>query len=215
VTSLDALRAVAAGVLALAALGAIGWVFWQQDLRYSRPTPRPANWHRIAAGALVALPAPIEALRAAHPGRPILLHFFNPDCPCSRFNVDHVRALETRFGREVVFVAVLAEGDPTAMRRAYRSLPLDLPSYVDADHRLADAVGVYSTPQAAVLDKDGRLYYQGNYNATRYCRDRQTEFARLALESVIGGLPPPRPTPAADTAYGCPLPQRQIARTGL
>ena len=119
---------MAAGVFALTVLGAIGWVFWQQDLQYARPTPRPANWHRPANGAAIALPASIAAIRAAHPGQPLLLHFFNPDCPCSRFNVDHVRDLQARFGRQVTFVAVLAEGEATAMRRAYRALPLDLPS---------------------------------------------------------------------------------------
>ena len=145
----------------------------------------------------------------------MLLHFFNPDCPCSRFNVEHISALEQRFGREVLFVAVLAEGDPAAMRRAYRALPLTLPSYVDADHTLADALGVYSTPQAAVLDGTGRLFYQGNYNVTRYCRDRRTEFARLALESVLAGGPPPLVSTAANTAYGCPLPSRAPTRAGL
>lgn len=202
-------------MFAAAVLGAIAWAFWQQDLQYTRPTPRPAAWRRTAIGAPIALPASIAALRAAHPGQPLLLHFFNPDCPCSRFNVDHVRDLQARFGHEVLFVAVLAEGDPAAMRRAYRSLPLDLPSFVDAEHRLADALGVYSTPQAAVLDREARLYFEGNYNVTRYCRDRQTEFARLALEAVTAGLPPPRPAPAAETAYGCPLPPGGGARASL
>jgi hypothetical protein len=215
VTPNAATRAVAAGVFALTVLVAIGWVSWRQDLRYSLPTPRPANWHRPVTGAAVTLPASLAALRAVHPGQPLFLHFFNPDCPCSRFNVDHVRDLEARFGRQVVFVAVLAEGDATAMRRAYRSLPLDLPSYVDADHQLADALGVYSTPQAAIVDSHDRLVYQGNYNVTRYCRDRQTEFARLALESIVAGLPPPQVPPAATTAYGCPLPPRPISRAAL
>ena len=84
-------------------------------------------------------------------------------------------------------VAVLAEGEPATMRAAYRALQLDVPHYVDADRRLADALGVYATPQAAVLDGAGRLYFVGNYNRTRYCRDRDTEFARLALEAVVAG----------------------------
>ena len=135
----------------------------------------------------VALPPAVERLRAARPGRPLLLHFFNPSCPCSRFNVDHVRALSSRFQADVTVVAVLAEGEPATMRAAYRALQLDVPHYVDADRRLADALGVYATPQAAILDGAGRLYFVGNYNRTRYCRDRDTEFARLALEAVVAG----------------------------
>jgi hypothetical protein len=205
-------RSVAAAVLASSVSGAIAWVFWWQDLQYARPTPRPAGWHRLAVGAVVQLPPAIERLRASHPGRPVLLHFFNPSCPCSRFNVDHVRALSSRFAAEVTIVAVLAEGEPAAMPAAYRALQLDVPHYVDADRRLADALGVYSTPQAAVLDRDGRLYFLGNYNRSRYCRERDTEFARIALEAAVAGLRAPAMSPAAAVAYGCPLPVRASSR---
>lgn len=201
-------RSVAAGTLAGAVTGAIVLVFWHQNMRSARPTPRPAGWHRPATGALIALPPAVERLRAARPGRPLLLHFFNPSCPCSRFNVDHVRALVSRFQADVAVVAVLAEGEPATMRAAYRALQLDVPHYVDADRRLADALGVYATPQAAVLDGAGRLHFVGNYNRTRYCRDRDTEFARLALESVVAGGRPPAESMASAVAFGCPLPTR-------
>ena len=79
---------------------------------------------------------------------------------------------------------------------------------------LAHAVGIYSTPQAAVLDADGGLFYQGNYNLTRYCRDRETEFARLALERLRLGAPAPQFVSAATVAYGCPLPSRMKASKG-
>ena len=204
-------RSVAAGAFAAAVSCAIGWVFWQQDLRYASPTPPPAGWHRPSVGAAVRLPAALERLRASRPGQPLLLHFFNPSCPCSRFNVDHVRALTSRFGAEVTVVAVLAEGEPAVMQAAYRALQLDVPHYIDADRRLAEALGVYATPQAAILDGAGRLYFVGNYNRTRYCREPATEFARLALEAVVAGARPPAITPAAAIAYGCPLPARRSA----
>jgi hypothetical protein len=54
----------------------------------------------------------------------MLLHFFNRACPCSRFNVDHVRELHARYRGQVLFVAVLREGDPDGMAKAFRSLKL-------------------------------------------------------------------------------------------
>jgi hypothetical protein len=194
--------------LASLVCGVIGWLFWQQDLQYGRATPRPAGWHQPTVGTTVALPPAIERLRASHPGRPLLLHFFNPSCPCSRFNVDHVRALASRFAADVTMVAVLAEGEPQTMRAAYQALRLDAPAYVDADRRLAEALGVYATPQAAILDGDGRLYFVGNYNRARYCRERDTEFARIALEAVVARARPPVLGAAASLAYGCPLPAK-------
>ena len=208
-------RSVAAGTVAGALFAGIGWVFWQEDLRYSRPTPRPGGWRPPALAARIVLPPAIERLHVRRAGQPILLHFFNPSCPCSRFNVEHVRELSARFRDDVLVVAVLAEGDAATMRAAYSRLALDVPYYVDADRRLADALGVYSTPQAAVLDRDGRLAYVGNYNRTRYCRERDTEFARIALEAVVAGRPRPVLAAAATTAYGCPLPVRATKGAGL
>ena len=208
-------RSVAAGALGIVLAGSIAWVFWQQDLRYARPTPAPAGWRPAVVGTAVTLPPTLERLRTARPGRPVLLHFFNPSCPCSRFNVDHVRALTARFGAELTVVAVLAEGEPGDMQAAYRALRLNVPYYVDADRRLAGSLGVYATPQAAILDGGGRIYFVGNYNRTRYCRDRETEFARLALEAVVAGARPPVVTPAASIPYGCPLPARRGAVGGL
>jgi hypothetical protein len=200
------LRSTLAGLTALALLAAIGGIFWLQDWRYSLPTPRPEGWHAVPVGTQVALPREIESIRRTRPGQPVLLHFFNPDCPCSRFNLDHVRQLIANFSRDAIFVAVLRGGPAARVKAQYETLGLGIPAVLDEG--LSEALGVYSTPQAVVVDRDGRLYYAGNYNLTRYCRARETEFARLALEGLRAGTPPPAFAPAATVAYGCPLPPR-------
>jgi len=149
------------------------------------------------------MPAAIDALRAGD-RRPVLLHFVDPSCPCSRFNVDHVRDLIRTHGHAVRFIAVLTQGDARAMVAGYDGLGLEIPYYVD-DGRLAASVGAYSTPQAALLDGAGRLAYRGNYNTSRYCRDRQTEFARLAIEDLLGGTAARAFPATALQSWGCPL----------
>lgn len=183
--------------------GAIASLFWWQDLQYSRPTPVPGDWVQVSPGASVRLPEALASLTRGT-GRPVLLHFFNPACPCSRFNVEHVRDLARAYQDRVTIVAVLVQDAPHVLEQAYRTLDLDIPFYVD-DGRAAASVGAYSTPQAAILDRAGRLFYRGNYNVSRYCRDRETQFARLALEAALAGRPPGPMPAAATTAYGCPL----------
>lgn len=198
-------------MLAAALLAGIAGMFWWQDVRFLQPTPVPEGWHDIAPGTRIELPARLEQLRKGAGARPVLLHFFNPDCPCSRFNVDHVRALAHAYGDRVTFIAVLVQADPETLEAAYRRLGLEVPYYVDHGEAAA-AVGAYSTPQAAILDGEGRLAYRGNYNASRYCRNRETEFARLALDDVLAGRPPASVPSVATTAYGCEL--RRPRRTG-
>ncbi|MDP1797383.1 MAG: hypothetical protein Q8K78_07875, partial [Planctomycetaceae bacterium] len=63
------------------------------------------------------------------------------------------------------------------------------------------------TPQAVILDQDLHLIYRGNYNISRYCTSRQTEFVRIALEKLLSNTSPKFVPPvAATTADGCPLP---------
>ena len=167
--------------------------FWHQDWRYSLPTPRPPDLVQPEPGGRL----PLDDFTG---GRPVLLHFVNPDCPCSRFNLGHVRELVRRYRDRVRFVAVLEGGRPG------EPLALDAEVMADPGGRLARACGVYATPQAVVLDAAGRLYFRGNYNVSRYCVDPRTEFARLAVEALLAGEPPPAFPPGATTAYGCPIP---------
>ncbi len=116
------------------------------------------------------------------PPAALLLHFFNPGCPCSRFNLDHIRELTRTYGERVNIVAVLEEDSTDTLIDGFRRTGLPIQAVVDSNRTLATAVGVYSTPQAVILDTRGTLIYRGNYNSSRYCVDRRTEYARIALD---------------------------------
>jgi hypothetical protein len=194
--------------LACAAIGlcssVIVAVFWVQDLRYSLPTPRPSGLREPDPRVRVALPAALSSLAQA--GNPFFLHFYRPGCPCSRFNLEHVRSLERQHGTDAQFVLVLEGQDPGALDRAFARMDWPVAHIDDVDGEIAAALGVYSTPQAAIIDCAGCLAFRGNYNSARYCSDRRTEFARLALEDVLGGRRVRALPPEATIAYGCSLP---------
>lgn len=185
--------AVAAGSLV-----AMGVVFWRQDLRYSLPTPRPTDLQQVPVGTVVELPLELRRrLGDAAPG-PLLLHFYNPDCPCSRFNRDHLQLLQTRYGSRVRIVEIVESAKA-------RDSGLGLPVVLDPDGSLAAHFGVYATPQAVVIDGGRRLHYRGNFNASRFCDTPATQFARQALDSMLDGATAVC-DPRADVAFGCPLP---------
>jgi hypothetical protein len=193
------------GLLAL-----VGWLFWQQDVRYMLPTPRPAGLVQPPVGAILPVESWLARAGVAPRGRPVLLHVLNPECPCSRFNADHIRRLVKGFGDRVEvigLVQVAAGSSPeqaASARNTAAGLELGVPLLVDEGGEIARAAGVYSTPQAVIVDGRGALVYRGNYNTARYHVDPRTEFARLALESLVGSgrvfTDPGGP------AYGCELP---------
>ncbi len=190
--------------MSLLLAGMVG-MFWWQDWQYSQPTPKPAQLFQPAFGAIVHLEPTLRAYD--RPGKPLLLHFFNSDCPCSRFNIDHLRALKKQFGIQGVSFVAVVQGTPDQIR-SFKKYELETPVVEDPDGRIAFQLGVYSTPQAVILTPKHELYFRGNYNLTRYCSDPRTEFVRLALEHLINGERLGKQPEAALIAYGCPLRKR-------
>ena len=187
-------------------LAVIGATFWHQEWQYLQPTPRPAGLVQPPAGTSLPVPPVLAVAAPSAAGKPVLFHFFDPDCPCSRFNIAHVRDLQAAFGRDIRFVAVLHGSDDQQLVAQFRRLDLNMEAICDASGALANTLGVYSTPQAVLLDGESRLFYRGNYNVSRYCSDRDTEFARIALDCLLASRPLPAFPTLATTAYGCKLP---------
>jgi hypothetical protein len=191
------------GWLVLLAL-AIGGIFWQSAWKYTLPTPIPANYHDVTRGAFIDLPASAHGLTTGQ--KPLFLHFFNPDCPCSRFNMPQFKALVQRYDKQVSFAIVVMSPDRFTAAQLQSKFDLPYPIPVISDSAIAAACGVYSTPQAVILDNEGRLFYRGNYNRSRYCTNEQTGFARQALDTLLQHRFSLTLSPLAFKAYGCQLP---------
>lgn len=180
---------------------AIACLFWYNDYVYRLPTPVPAGYVDVKAGQYINF----SGYKIPQNGRPMLLHFFNPDCPCSRFNIKHFKSLVFTYRNRANFVVVLMNNQKYRTDEIKEKFDLDVP--VINDFSLAKACGVYSTPQAAIIDATGKLYYRGNYNTTRYCTNTKTEFARMALDALLSHQPTMHFNRLATTAYGCTLPE--------
>jgi len=189
-------------VLLLIIGSGIASIFWYQEWKYNLPTPVPSNYHAINSGTYVSIKN-IPGLE--HSSKPLFLHFFNPGCPCSRFNISHFKSLVKEYGDKIDFaVVVLTSNSRYTEKDVQRKFDLALPVVFDSSY--AAACGVYSTPQAALINTDKSLYYRGNYNKSRYCTDKKTNYAQIAIESLLAEQRQPLLGPAATESYGCTLP---------
>jgi hypothetical protein len=178
---------------------AIGYTFWQQELRFTKPTPVPAGYITVGVNTAVD----ISLINKASLKKPVHLHFYNPDCPCSRFNLTHFKSLVKRYEDQIDFYVVIPSQDEyNAVSDKFEG---KLTVLVDADDQIAESCGVYSTPQAVIIDTSGKLYYRGNYNKTRYCTDKRTNFAQMALDSILADRPFSIHNHLATTSYGCEI----------
>ncbi|MEO8583292.1 MAG: hypothetical protein ABI415_05820, partial [Flavitalea sp.] len=118
---------------------AIGTLFWYNEYRYSLPTPIPSYYKKVKTGASVSLPQNL-GVKANHP---VFLHFFNPDCPCSRFNITHFKTLFNQYNGEASFAIVVMNNTRYSEKEIQDKFGIALP--VSFDTALAPACGVYST----------------------------------------------------------------------
>lgn len=186
-------------VLVVVCISAISLLFWEAEYQYNLPTKIPVNYKSVTAGDFVFTAN--DTLKTNL--RPAFLHFYNPDCPCSRFNIRHLRSLIADYNRRIeIQIVVQSLKDRNSAEEEFGN---DVTYLIDHDHQIAKACGVYSTPQAAIVDEDGKLYFRGNYNQSRYCTSRATNFAELALLAFLNKQSPPVFDITATQSYGCEL----------
>lgn len=185
-------------LLLIACFSGIAAIFWEQEYQYSLPTPVPANYKAVPVGQAVSTRAFSDL-----PEGPLFLHFYNPDCPCSRFNARHLKSLIRQYGDSVQLFIVVPTRE--AKRKAASEFGDEQHYLVDVRLQLAHAYGVYATPQAVLVDREGKLFYRGNYNKSRYCTTKASNYAELALVALLNNQNPPVFDFFATEAYGCSL----------
>jgi hypothetical protein len=180
----------------------IAAIFWYQEMQYLLPTPVPKNYRVVLPQEIIQFDS---VLLPRKNEKPKLLHFFSPDCPCSRFNLKHFLTLNRKYNKTIDFYVVIAnkEDVTSAKYMIERAVPI----IVDNNERLAKACGVYSTPQAALIGYNNQLYFRGNYNRSRFCTDKNSNFAQMALDSLLAGKAPPHFIELATQSYGCSISQ--------
>jgi thiol-disulfide isomerase/thioredoxin len=184
----------------LVIFSSMAYIFWYTDWKYSLPTPVPNQYHPVGTGAYVNLGGKLPV----RGNKPVFLHFFNPDCPCSRFNIPYFKSLARKYGDRISFAIVVLNNKAYTAKEVQSKFDVNIP--VSFDSSIAAACGVYSTPQAVLLDATQHLYYRGNYNKSRYCTDTRSNYAQMAIDSLFGNVYRPVFAGYALKAYGCQLP---------
>jgi hypothetical protein len=185
--------------------GGIITLFWHNEWVYSLPTPVPEHYRPVDTGSVIDLTGKFQSSNGFQLGnRPLFLHFFNPDCPCSRFNITHFKTLVKQYGKDVDFGIVVLTAKEYTERQIQDKFGIGI--RVSFDSSIAAVCGVYSTPQAVIITVGHKLFYRGNYNKSRYCTDKNSNYAQIALDGLLHGSSSTVFDRFALTAYGCSLP---------
>ena len=146
----------------------------------------------------------LDELRRGHEAT--VLVFWSATCPCVRRYQDRVDALlEAHPGRRVRVVGVSSNAGESFQEalRVARERRVRIPLVRDEGGRVAEALGVHSTPTVVVLDASGSMRYLGWLDNERLPGDPGREpWLDRALRGVLDGK---SPFAARSPTFGCTI----------
>lgn len=160
--------------------------------------------YRAADGRIVTLAPPAKGLTT--------LVFYSTECPISNYYSATLNALfESQDQARARLIGVCVDPDVTIEQQARHAREYDLKFPVIRDPRgaLARKLGVKVTPEAVVLDGDGRVRYRGRID-DQYLGRRQKNAAPRThnLKDALIALLDDRAVTCSEVeAVGCPLPE--------
>ncbi|WP_156970543.1 DUF6436 domain-containing protein [Andreprevotia chitinilytica] len=169
------------------------WWFQGRNLRpFSLMSGQTAHVVPFTRPDITLPPSFTQQIGANHaPAKALLVHFWNPDCPCARFSDLHVKALLAAFGPQGVTLLVVPKPGVTAsaqladkVRATFgRSAILIEPA------QWPTALTVPVSPATAVFDGSGHLAYLGPYSLDSFCSTTDNGPAERVLQGILAGSP--------------------------
>ena len=145
-----------------------------------------------------------EAVRSH---RAVVVLFLSTVCPYARYFADHVSDLDRTYGpKGVLFVGVNSNQFETAEEtiESARDHDYAFPIIRDQGASIADLFGAGRTPEAFLLDAEGKLRYRGWVRSKLLSPDLQR-----GLDAVLAG----KPVRLAETkAFGCTIDRPKLPR---
>lgn len=162
------------------------FAFWWFEYRYLRPfDTEPQIGAVVFDGA--GIDSKLSSLVPMQPreGGPTVVHYWDPACPCNRFNEDHVKDLIREYGARGVRFVVVTGGTTLSAKRVFSDSAVV--GYVDS---ATQKVLPPSSPAVAVLDQNGEVAYFGPYSVGALCNTNNGGFVERTLNQLLVGEKP-------------------------
>lgn len=119
-----------------------------------------------------------------------VVHFYNPGCPCNKFNERHVRDLIAQYGRQGVRFIVMVSADlATDQEQALQQARQVFNDPAVIDVQLAKEIRPPSSPAVAILDAQDQLAYFGPYSIGATCSVQNGAYVETTLDKLFHGIP--------------------------
>ena len=132
-----------------------------------------------------------------------IINFWRPGCNCSRFNITHVKTLNTQYrkkGLEVITLVPSSADYSDEQLAEMAQEKFSTPAIVVSDRQFSGASRIPAIPSAAILNRNGQLHYFGPYNDGAFCGIGGTRFVEKVADLLIEDE---NPNIINTLSYGC------------
>lgn len=116
-----------------------------------------------------------------------VVHFWNPDCPCNRFNEVHVKKIISDYADKNVQFTIVVSGKNTKLRKLREERARKIFSHSAVKNIYSDwsmDKGPPSSPAVAVINSSGELVYFGPYSLGANCSADKGKFVEKVLDQL-------------------------------
>jgi peroxiredoxin len=95
-------------------------------------------------------------------GRPLLVEFWSTSCNSCRESVSHLNSLYGKFKARGLEAVGVTDDDEATVKAFEKDFPISYAVGHDRRGRLATALGVVALPHAMLVDKGGKIVWEGH-----------------------------------------------------
>ena len=143
-----------------------------------------------------------------------VVHFWNPDCPCNRFNESHVKKIITDYAEKNVQFTIVVSGQSAKVRNQRYEQAKEIfshPSVKEIRNDWPMQKGPPSSPAVGVLNSDGELIYFGPYSLGARCAPDKAKFVETVLDGLYKNKARANKKQLNTLAVGCFCPWRSVS----
>lgn len=173
-------------------LAATAYAFWWFQARDMRPYDLDMSSlieEQSLTHSLATLLAPIKT----DGKKTYLVHFWQPECSCNRFNRSHVQQIAEKYKEKGFQLITIAQPHANYSQQALMQLAkkeFNSIVIIDEQRLLSGKARIPGAPSAAVINKNGQLAYLGPYSDSSFCGLGGTAFVERVADLLIQGENP-------------------------
>ena len=154
---------------------------------------------RVKSFSLTRLDGKIWQFTQESRTKPVLLVFFETDCPTCRLTLPYLNRLTQTLGKDSESVIGISQDGVEATRRLLKQIPVQFPVFIDRELKVSEVFDPPAVPALFILDRSGQIvhseigFQKRGLNAIASVMTSAFGLAGITIAQAYDGAPDSKP----------------------